>query len=412
MRKNVTIQFAGREIVLITLLIGLLSLPAIIGFFWSNSSETRRQENRTSTPFPPLNQVRKNPKAFIVSLDAFLNDRIGFRHYANTLYRKVKYYVFHDPPSSNINIGKDGLVFMNSHRLDRINFVFNLLCEQQVDATLDLTNAMDTTLTAVSRFYEGQGYSVTIAAAPTNIAIYPDKLPREVDQKYRDACNSYGPRNGLLFQLADKGRMSGAYRIYYPYELFRKHRDEPYFYPKEKWHWTGKSAYLYARDLAYQTGIMDTLQLDDPAKVDVVDDDLWMFFGFSRKIKAYRYDYEKFHTTIEAPMWQFSMTSQGGLVHYQTPNALTSKRGLLLANSFGLDLAPHLASVFKDLYYFNLNVIEQSDEEVTFSNIAKHTNPDHIYVLFDDAGVIAAPDRLAAFVRLLAKQKEQVSPAL
>lgn len=411
MRKNVAIHLTGREMVLIALLVGILSLPAIIGVCWSNNSETRRQENRTSTPFPPLEQLRKNPKAFIASLDAFLNDRIGFRHYANTLYRKVKYYVFHDPPLSNINIGKDGLVFMNSHRLDQINFVFNLLCEQQVDPTPVLTTAMDTTLTAVSQFYLSQGYSVTIAAAPTNIAIYPDKLPHEVDSKYREACNSYGPRNGLLFQLADEGRKSGKYQIYYPYELFRKHRDEPYFYPKEKWHWTGKSAYLFARDLAYQTGVLDTLKLDDPAVVDVVDDDLWMFFGFSRAIKAYRYDYGNFHTTVETPMWQFNMSSTGGLVHYQTPNALTSKRGLLLANSFGLDLAPHLASVFKDLYYFNLNVIEQQDEEITFSKITQYTKPDHIYVLFDDAGVIAAPDRLAAFVRLLAKQQEQASPA-
>lgn len=412
MRKKVAIHFVGREAVLIALLIGILSLPAIIGIFWSNSDKTRQQENRTATPFPPLEQLRKSPKAFIGSLDAFLNDRIGFRHDANALYRKAKYYIFRDPPLSNINIGKDGVVFMNSHLIDRINFVFNLLCEQQIDPAPDLTTRMDTTLAAVSRFYEGQGFAVTIAAAPTNVAIYPDKLPLDVDQKYRDACNSYGPKNGLLFRLAEMGRKSGAYRIYYPYELFREHRDEPYFYPKERWHWAGKSAYLFARDLAYQTGMMNTLQLDDPAEVGLVDDDLWMFFGFSRKIKAFRYHYKKFHTTVEAPEWQFSMSSNGGLAHYHTQDALTNKRVLLLANSFGLDLAPHLASVFKDLYYFNLNVIEQPDEENTFEKLTQYTKPDHIYVLFDDAGVIAAPDRLAAFVRLAAKQQALASQSM
>lgn len=124
------------------------------------------------------------------------------------------------------------------------------------------------------------------------------------------------------------------------------------------------------------------------------------FFGFSRTIKAYSYPYKTFETKRDWPPWQFGLSGRGGLLHYRTNHALSDKCCLLIGNSFGIELAPHLATAFRDLYYFNLNVLEKKDEELFFSRITNSIKPDRIYILFDDAGIIAAPQRLAAFSRL------------
>lgn len=122
----------------------------------------------------------------------------------------MRYYIFRDAPLRNITMGKDGFVFMNSHRLDRPDFVFNLLCGQQVAPVPELVTSMYQTFERVSRYYSSKGYDVTFLAAPTNVAIYPDKLPPEVEQKYRDACNAYGKRDTLLFQLGEMGKKRGV----------------------------------------------------------------------------------------------------------------------------------------------------------------------------------------------------------
>lgn len=385
------------EIILISLLTLLLSLPAVIGFGWNSGAALQKQENRKMAPWPPLELLHDEPKTFIKSFEAFLKDRVGFRHFANTLYRKIRYYIFKDAPLHNISIGKDGFVFMNSHRIDKPNFVFDLLCIQQVNPSKELFSSMDQSFTNASHYYTTRGYNTTILAAPTNIAIYPDKLPLRVDRKYRDSCMSYSEENGLIFQLGRRGQDTGDYKLYYPYKQFKSHRDEPYFFPKEKWHWTGRSTYLFARDLAYHTGVLKELKTDDPAVPDFVSDDLRMFFGFERRIKALTYRYERFNTRKEIPDWQFALSRNGGLAHYSTNNALSNKRALLLGNSFGIELAPHLARIFQDFYYFNLNKIQKNEEENFFRTITEHTRPDYIYILFDDAGIVAAPKRLAAF---------------
>lgn len=385
---------------LIFLLIALLSLPALFGLVWNDSLSMQKLENRRMTPCPPIGQFTENPSKFIKDFDSFLKDRVGGRRLANQMYRELRYSVLKDPPLSNVSIGKDGFVFMNSHRVDRPNFVFDLLCKQQTHPTQTLLTEMDQIFSSVSHFYGQQGYRVTITAAPTNVSIYPDKLPLTVDKNYRDLCLAYGGSDTLLYQLQRLGKQGNRYSLYYPLELFKQHRDEPYFWPKELFHWSGRSAFLFARDLLVQSGVVDHLILDDPAVIDTTGDDLVMFFGFSRKIQALRYPYANFETTVEEPEWISSLCKQKGLLHFATANGLSTKRGLLMSNSFGIELAPHLAKGFSDFYFFNLNHLKPEEGPEFFTRIVEKTRPDFIYILFDDAGIIAAPQRLEAFITL------------
>ena len=387
---------------LILLLVVLLSLPAAIGLLGRDIALLQNLENRRMSPLPPLSLFRESPPQYIEALDSFLKDRVGFRRDANALYRKMRFYLLKDPPAPNISIGRDGFVFMNSHKVNEPNIIFDLLCLQQTEPKPQLVADMDRTFADLSRYYRGRGFPVTIALAPTNVAVYPDKLPAKVERKYRDSCRAYPTADHLISRLQRLGREHDRYRLYYPLELFRAHRDEPYFYPKETWHWSGRSAFLFARDLLRASGVVDRLLLDEPTEVDQIGHDLGMFFGFGRTVRARTYPYAGFRTERDQPDWILELCKQGkALWRYRTENALSDKRGLLISNSFGIELTPHLARGFKEFHFFNLNHLKPDEELEFFRRIVDFTRPDHIYVLFDDAGSIAAPQRLAAFAQLV-----------
>ncbi len=411
MRSNALFTWPAR--LRIILLFCFISLPAVIGSIGSlrDDGAGPQLENRRMAALPDFALFRDHPADYIQAVDDYLKDHVGFRRQANQLYRKLRYYLLKDPPLPNITIGRDGFIFMNSHRIDQPNFVFNLLCEQQVGPSVKLIEEMDRIFASVSGYYTGRGYPVTIAAAPTNVALYADKLPRSVERKYRDACWAYPASDHLLAQLYRLGRSGGRYNLYYPLPLFQQHRDEPLFWPKELFHWSGRSVYLFARDLLVQSGVVARVSLDDPAEIATVGDDLSMFFGFSRKVKAWKYPYVPCPSLMTKPDWTRALLKRGGLLQYSTTNSLTTKRGLLMANSFGIDLAPHLAKGFSELFFLNLNQVRLEEEELLFSRIVDLTKPDHIYILFDDAGIIAAPDRLKAFLKLRDRQVQGLNPS-
>ena len=400
-----TTQFGWSARLLIALLLCLLSVPAFIGFVWSDVAALQKLENRRMAPFPRLSQFRKSPAQFNAALDRYLKDHVGLRRVANQLYRKLRFYVLKDPPLPNVSIGKDGAVFLNSMRANQPNVAFEVLCKQQVNPDPKLIEEMDRTFASVSGYYANRGYKVTIAAAPTNISLYPDKLPLTVDKKYRDACQAYPASDTLLARLERLGQTEGRYALYYPLKMFRAHRNEPYFYPKETFHWLGRSAYLYARDLLRFSGVVDRLIVDDLVELGDGADDMVMFFGFSRAIKAMSYAYANFMTTVTEPEWGASLTKGGEFQRFTTTNSISGKRGLLFANSFGISLAPHLAKGFSELYSCNLNHVKPEEEKRLFSEIIDLTKPDFIYVLFDEVGMIKAPQRLGAFIELYRKQR-------
>ena len=112
---------------LIGLLFCLLSLPAALGFIWDEAASSQKLENRRMANLPTLALFREDPAKYIEALDRYFKDNVGLRRAANELYRKLRYYVLRDPPLPNVSIGQDGFVFMNSHRVEQPNFVFDLL---------------------------------------------------------------------------------------------------------------------------------------------------------------------------------------------------------------------------------------------------------------------------------------------
>lgn len=379
---------------------GCLSLPAIIGWERNSASATRELENRNQAAAPPVKLLRKSPPEYIKAMDAYLKDTVGFRLEANTLYRKLRFFVFRDPTLPNVTLGQDGHAFFNSPKIQVPNYYFQTLCLEQGKPLPGLLHAVDTTLAHTTAFFERHG-AVTIAAiVPSTIALYPEKLPLRLDSRYRKACLAYPGSNHLLAQLQRIGAQDGRYRIFYPLALFNEHKNEAGFYPKERYHWAGKSAYLFARHLAMDSGAVQTLRLDDPVVPALVEDDLRSFYGFYRPIQGFSYPYHDQPTEEASNSWVTQYSAKGSVLQFRTRNSLSPKKALLISNSFGAMLAPHLARCFGELHHLSTNTIHPGEQAALFAALAERIRPDYVFLVYDDVNVVSIPKWLAGFVEL------------
>lgn len=391
----------GQASLVIALVVCLLSVPAIIGWERSNARATRELENRNMAAMPELLLLRKNAPEYIKAMDAYLKDTVGFRIQANALYRKLRYFVFRDPPMPNITIGRDGHVFLNSPRPTSPYAFFESLCVRQGDPSLKELDLLDSVMARISTYLQGQGIQATFAIAPSTLSLYADKLPLQVSPLYRKACLAYPEQDHLLARLQRQGMASRRYQLFYPYDLFAAHKDEKGFYPKERYHWEGKSAYLFARHLTLASGAIDTLIADDAAELSVVPDDITTFFGFARTIKAYVYPYAgQMIIKMDPQRWLKEFSAQVRLNHIKAESSLSSKSVLMIANSFGLSLAPHLARCFEHVYFLDLNSIQEHEQRAVFAALIKRIRPDYVFFVFDDVNFVQIPSRLAGFMEL------------
>ena len=404
--------FHGRAPLLIALIVCLASMTAFIGWERNSASETRALENRSMAPLPKLSLLRKDAPEFIKAMEAYLKDTVGFRLQANAIYRKLRYYVFRDAPLANVTVGRDGHTVLNSPNANAPDAFFDSLCLEQGQPTPELMQQVDETMTAAGDFFKRHGAVCTFAIAPSTLSLYPDKLPLQVAPRYRKACKAYPKRDHLLARLQRQGEGSGHYHVFYPYALFNAHKYERGFYPKERYHWEGKSAFLFSRHLTQASGVTDILKIDDAAVLTKVKDDIAGFFGFSRPVEGYEYHYPDRTIQVESVPWLREFSEHGVLTHLTTANSLTSKTGLMIANSFGIALAPHLARSFQHFYYLDLNMIRQLEQAAVFSAVAKRIQADYVFFVFDDVNVTTIPRRLAAFVQLEGLDSQQdVTPA-
>lgn len=398
--SNKRFRYHGRAPLLITLVVCLISVPAIVGWERSNARATREMENRNMAAMPELRLLRKNAPEYIKAMDAYLKDTVGFRLQANALYRKLRYFVFRDPPMPNVTLGSDGHTFFNSPRVELPNRYLQALCQEQGKPTAELLQAVDATLAQATAFFDRRGAETILAIAPSTVALYPEKLPLRVGREYRQACLAYPNSNHLLAQLEQRSAEDGRYRIFYPLALFSEHKNEIGFYPKERYHWIGKSTYLFSRHLALASGAVQTLQVNDPAHLAPVLDDLNGFFGFYRPVQGYVYPYSDRPAEETRGTWIREFSTRGSLTEFRTQNSLSSKKALLIANSFGTLLAPHLARCFGEFYYLGTNSIQPEEQEAVFAAVTERLRPDYVFLVFDDVNVVNLPQWLAGFSTL------------
>lgn len=398
-RPNTPFRLFGCAPLLLAALVCLLALPGLIGFLHSNARAIQEGENRGMAPRPPFKLWRENAPEFIRAWENRLKDSVGFRLQANALYRKLRHYIFRDPPLINVTIGGKGHVFLNAPQTVPYVF-FDALCVQAADPSPELTAELDAVMAAATRFFDRYGGKTLFAFVPGSPALYADRLPLGVPPALRRACLDYPKRDHLIARLTRLGESSGRYRLFYPYDLFNAHKDEKHFWPKERFHWAGRSTYLFARHLLRDSGAAPAAGLDDPAEPGPVPDDIVPFFGFSRPIVGWIYPYADQPARELGVPWITELGRPEMLRHVVTQNSLSDRTALMIANSFGDALRPHLARGFAHLYALDTNFLDRERGATVFAAVAERIRPDYVFFVYDDANVVSLPAFLSGFVEL------------
>ena len=377
-----TFDSASRKWLLILLVI--FSIPAVASFF-TDHKERSEWEKRKLATLPKLENV-ETINQYFSGMDSYINDHIGFALNFNKIYRQMVYYVFQDSPVDNISYGKSGFTYLNSHTTKYINSSFNIVCNN--GSKFHRLKSIEQDLDDIHRHFEQRGYTVSFGIAVTKVALYPEYLPDSTPTKLIEACQKNIENDNLLTRLHD--RSTNEKTFHYPQKELLTLKNDPYFYPKENFHWNGMSAHYFSKGLLTRMGI----EIDDGAydkkHLATVNSDLSQL-GFIRRAKAWRYPYSEYQVKITRKSPELIKQYYKNVRDYSefdTSNPATDETALVLSNSFGAYTAPHLAPAFKKLYHINVNHMMTKEKARIYGKLIDRLNPDRIIFIFHDDAMI------------------------
>lgn len=375
---------AGPKLMIVLLALGLF-LPAFAGFF-TNHKARQNWEKRELAALPNVLQASSS-KVFFTELEAFIDDHMGFATPLNQAYRKLQFYVFGDSPVANVSVGDEGFVFLNSHSVSRPHTAISKLCLRNASQISKTAKAMDTFASIIDR----QGATMTYAVVPSKPLLYPDRLPYTTPARFREACLSIDPLQSAAGQLRE--RAQGAdYRVYFPFSELAAMRDEPAFYPPENFHSASRINHEFARGLLHELDIDVGRAYSKDAYLGVIRADMDLL-GFRRDADAWIYPYADYETVFShrEPSWvvrHYPRARDFGT--FVSANPASTRSALLLSNSFGKYVAPHLAPGFKSLHHINLNALRKTEAEAFLRQVLAQIQPDDVIYLVHDGGIPSA----------------------
>jgi len=359
----------------------ILMIPALAAFFTDHEARSS-WENR---PLASWSSVREaeSAKQLFSSLEDYLDDHIGFALALNRIYRQVQFYLFADSPIANVNLGEDDFVFLNAHGVNHPYAQLVQLCEPRPYQVTRSKKAIET----LAHVLAERQIRMTFAVVPSKPVLYPDRLPDTVPRHIREACLGLNPEDNIPGQLVQRLR-AAPLQVYYPVETMIALRDEKEFYPPQNFHANSMINHVFAQGLLLELGIEPGNQYSDGAHLTKIKADMTML-GFEREATAWSYPYFAYQVEkqFQEPQWVLKTYERAqDFFTYTTGNPASGRTAILLSNSFGAYIAPHLAPGFKTLYHINLVNLRAGEARPFFEDLIAKTRPTEvIYLLHDGA---------------------------
>lgn len=359
----------------------VLALPAIVGLAGDNEDRTRR-ENRTLAALPEFRSA-ENLAGYFSSLEDWIDDHMGFVGPVNEVYRKVQFYGFRDRPVPNVDVGAEGFVFLNSHQADNPNARYRTYCEPAAPRIRMTTNALSRLGVAARR----TGIALTVAVVPSKVSLYPERLPVTVDARWRNACQSLTLAESLPGQVA-QGLSGAPVRFVYPLASISARKNSLDYYPPGNFHADSRINHDFSHIVLDAMGIPVGDGYDVEGTHRVVGSDIAVL-GFRRRAPAWTFSYGTYgvEPSRQKPVWineYFPRTNDFGM--FETANPASERVALMLSNSFGMYMAPHLAPGFRRLYHVSMNNFTAPLMNAGIGPLIEGTAPTDLVILLHDGG--------------------------
>lgn len=388
MNSNVEKKQIVTSAKIVIILIGVLLLIPVMTSSNLDHKLKSKMEKRELSDWPSWVATERMPDYFS-GVESYLDDHIGLSVFFNSLYRQLLFFIFNDPPVSNISIGKNGFLFLNSHSHKKPFNIYKKLC--QIDLSKKQEKKYIQNLINLARFFEEIDYSFVYAATPSKPALYPDYLPDNLPNGYKESCLKLSKQPNYLQKMTEELTKQGIL-FFYPYADFYNQRLQFAFYPKESFHWKGESAHLFSTLLLHKMDV-SVQEIVEKKQIDRYYSDLTML-GFDLEGSAWKYQpvsYELTKSNREPKDIINYYRKAKEYAYYESSNPISNKHTVLLSNSFGQSVAPFLAAGFASLLHVNIDQLETTEFDQFFKVFLKKRNVDMVILLMQDAAFVKSP---------------------
>ena len=385
----------AKALALISAIALFCGLPAIAGLFTDHEARAA-WENRALAKFPRPGVNLKEIHALPEKVDAYLRDHFGFAVWLNNLYRQSRIYLYADAPTKRITIGSEGFLFVTSFSGDDRYGMFRSLCTTQVKSP-HIENTVPAFLALLEK-YQAKGYRVALGIAPTKPGLYPEKLPDTVPKKLRRACVDYGYLANTASALVAGGKSSGL-AVVYPYAEFAEQKNNGNFYPRENFHWSGRSTHLFA------TLMLEKLGIDVPAtfhrqRIDVTEPaDTANQMGVAVSYHQKSFDYSHFEgvesSEVPDPLGQYLVGEWRPAGSITMGRPMSKRTALVVGNSFTKSAVQSLAPGYAETLWFQTNTITPEQINQAISAVLAAVDISDIIFITHDHGLFRG-NKLAA----------------
>lgn len=373
---------------IVIFLIGVLLLMPVI--FSSNVDRNLRSkmERRELNDWPSW-AGRESISGYFSGIESYLDDHIGLSVFFNSLYRKLRFFIFNDPPVSNISIGAEGFLYLNSHSHKTPFNIYKKLCQTEFTGKQEKKYIKN--LKSLATFFEEIDYSFVFAVVPSKPALYPDYLPDNLPNGYKESCLKFTKQPNYL-QSISKELSRQDVLFFYPYAEFFNQRLKFAFYPKESFHWKGESAHVFSTLLLNKMDI-SVQRIVQKKQISKYYSDLTML-GFDLEGSAWEYqpvNYQLTQLDLEPKDITNFYRKATEYIYYESSNPTSNKHVVLLSNSFGQSVAPFLAAAFSSLLHVNVDQLKPEEFDKFFKVFLKKRNVDLVVLLMQDAAFVKSP---------------------
>jgi hypothetical protein len=376
--KPVQLQSAAKILLLAFALI--LALPVLLSPWADDEARATWEKRELASPARLMSRFGRPD--FFTELQAVVDDHLYGALALNRAYRRLQYYGFSDAPVPNVALGEGELVFLTSHTADRPYETLQKLCNMPEQQVVTLHRA----LLKLHDQLVARNVKLTLAVMPSKLALYVDRLPPSVPSELRARCAAAVPAGTMPLRLES---LSGPYELFYPLQALHELRDSPQFYPPENFHANSRANHEFARRFLELRGFPVKPAFDAGARLESIPGDL-LLMGFKREIKTWRYDYDAYGVQPQrrAPDWLRPVyPGARGFSRYHSSQPLDTGRALILSDSFGAYLAPHLAPAYAALTSINIKDLKSSEREAFLDTALRETEAGELIILVHDAGL-------------------------
>jgi len=396
------IQFSNKAKAALLAITFVLTIPLLYSAK-TDPVERSQWEKRPLHQWPAIEQT-PDTKHYFNAVERYIDDHIGLALKFNKLYRKMLYYVFADSPILNVSVGKSHYTYLNSHDPKNANDIFRTVCRRGMNQEL-IPRREQQTIT-IFQALEKRGYRVSFAIPISKPVLYPENLPNNIPLEMRNHCERYSQTINIPSAISQ--RFSGQRTVYHPFDLIAAHKNEAHFYPKQNFHWSGKSAHIFSAGFLQAIGIKTNAVYEVEPKLVETEADLTSI-GFTRTIPVWHYDYSDFGITHSHQKPDTVMTyykDAHDFNQFTATQPLSDRSALMISNSFGVFTAPHIAPGFKTLYHVNVNHLKKAERQGFYFDFIDSLNVTDIIFLMHDGGYINGIPLLATHAALKPKPKK------